>query len=178
MQGPRRDAWLWSCVLCSPLPPLFVIWDYNREQLSIGMSSPGPSQPASHPSPLLAQPCVGTTWAGSATPHRPDHLQAANKAGVLKPASARPPLNPGQLKPWGRAVCPPAQSSAPPHCLLAPPDSRLPPHSRGAMMAGLFRRTQCRFCSFPPHICPPLENCSPGWQGDRPIPPSRFAYPT
>lgn len=65
---------------CAPrLPPLFVIWDYNREQLSIGMSSPGPSQPASHPSPLLTQPHVGTTWAGSAMPCRPGHLQTANE---------------------------------------------------------------------------------------------------
>lgn len=136
---------------CAPqLPPLFVIWDYNRGAAIYRDELSGPVQPASQPGPMLISPRVGTAWARSAPPQHPGRLQAPpTKWGVLKPASTRPRADPGQLKPRGEGFVPARQSSAPPRCLLAPPDSRLcaAPQQRQAkprLAVGLLRRTRSR----------------------------------
>lgn len=124
---------------CAPqLPPLFVIWDYNRGAAIYRDELSGPVQPASQPGPMLISPCVGTAWARSALPQHPGRLQAPpTKRGVLKPASTRPRADPGQLKPRGEGFVPARQSSAPPRCLLAPPTAGcVRPRSRGRQSGG------------------------------------------
>lgn len=172
---------------CAPqLPPLFVIWDYNRGAAIYRDELSGPVQPASQPGPTLISPCVGTAWARSALPQHPGRLQAPpTKRGVLKPASTRPRADPGQLKPRGEGFAPARQSSAPPRCLLAPPDSRL----RAAPQQRQAKRWVCSggcgagFC-LPlrgpkgHHVRPRLENCCPGWQVGSPVPPWCSASPT